>query len=33
MESSIAVFLLWHPACEQVPMNSRSRWLRRALYE
>ena len=24
MESSIAVFLLWHPACEQVPMKSRS---------
>ena len=33
MESSIAVFLLWHPACEQVPTNSRSRLVRRALHE
>ena len=33
MESSIAVFLLWHPACEQVPMKPRSRLFRRALHE
>ena len=33
MESSITVFILWHPACEQVPMILRPRWVRRAMYE